>query len=326
MEKRSSPPHTFIYAHSQAYLRTFPSSFVNPFTPYPTNPRQVLRKTKSRSPLKDGVAEQNKPKAPGYWSETQTSDGTAFVGRKRIEVDGKKICMEKGKKMKGLMITDISALPERKPNSHHLHSLRNLSHGDPRKKDIETAERDIMGRGAKGNENAGDSALTDEEISDNGDLPAKLATPRRSLSPSKTKSGIPSHAKTTAMQKRSMSRFCRPNPASLESCETVKLPQLRRRRDVCKSAKRESFQSPLLADFDLHGDESIAEEKANHILLQRTGSFLRESQREPPLPARPQKPIQTRNSSRKIVQNLHARLSLHPGARSRGHDRKSPST
>ncbi|KIJ61663.1 hypothetical protein HYDPIDRAFT_31001 [Hydnomerulius pinastri MD-312] len=246
----------------------------------------------SKSQLEKGVAKKNKPKALAAGD----TDGEREVNR---EGGGH------GKKSKALIT--LADEDEESDDHGYIRSAKakaklasppqsakplpvelTLS-GNPRKKDIETAERDIMGRGAKGNENAGDSALTDEETADNGDLPAKLATLRRSLSPCKTKSGIPSHTKTTAMQKRSMSRFCRPKPASLESCETVKPPQLRRRRDVCISAKRESFQSPLLADFYLHGDESKAEDNANHMLLQHTGSFLRESQSEPPLRARPQK-------------------------------------
>ncbi|KIJ57842.1 hypothetical protein HYDPIDRAFT_34745 [Hydnomerulius pinastri MD-312] len=154
----------------------------------------------------------------------------------------------------------------------------NLS-GDPRKKDIETAERGIMGRGAKGNENAGDSALTDEETSVNGDLPAKLAPPRKSLSPSKTKSRIPSHTQVTATQKISMSRFCGPRHVrNLLLWNRV------------RPSSRRSFDEDATSAKVQNGPSS-GNPKENY-----------------PSELPPNKP------SQKITQNLHACPSLHPEA------------
>ncbi|KIJ61181.1 hypothetical protein HYDPIDRAFT_31482 [Hydnomerulius pinastri MD-312] len=128
----------------------------------------------------------------------------------------------------------------------------NLS-GDPRKKDIETAERDIMGRGPKGNENAEDSTLTDEETADNGDLPAKLAPPRKSLSPSKTKSRIPSHTKMTATQKISMSSAQGPSSGNPKENYPSELPPNKPSQKITQN---------LHACPSLHPEAAIAIEKA----------------------------------------------------------------
>ncbi|KIJ58160.1 hypothetical protein HYDPIDRAFT_34437 [Hydnomerulius pinastri MD-312] len=61
---------------------------IRAFTNIPPHIPNFLRCTHSH-PTPPTLEEQTG--SSGCWSETQTSDGTAFVGRHRIKVDGKEI-------------------------------------------------------------------------------------------------------------------------------------------------------------------------------------------------------------------------------------------